>query len=383
VTEPSRHAPASAPSRALDALRRVLDGSQRHLVVHTSGSTGEPRRVALSGRALRASAQATIDVLGGPGRWLLTLPVDHVGGLQVLTRGVVSGLDPVVLDLTHGFRPETFAAATAELLERDEATGVAAPRRYTSLVPTQLRRLLDNPAGRLAVATYDAILVGGASSEPRLLENARALGARIVTTYGMSETSGGCVYDGVPFPGVEVALDADGRVRLRGPVLADGYLAADGTIDRAATAEAFDPDGWLRTNDAGVWQDGRLVVVGRLDDVIVSGGVNVAPATVEAAVDSWLDSLGGGESCVVGVPDDEWGQRVVAVVRCATPAVQAAVSVETAVEQLQAHVSSGLGRESVPREIVVVDELPLRGVGKLDRRAALSQAVAATSRTRS
>jgi len=374
VTHPSRHALASARSQALDAVRHVLNGAVPHLVVPTSGSTGQSRRVALSGAALRASADATVEWLGGPGRWLLALPVDHVAGLQVLARGLVSGLDPVMLDLSRGFRPEDFAAATADLVERDEATGVRAPRRYTSLVPTQLRRLLDHPMGRLALATYDGVLVGGSASEPRLLENARALGVKVVTTYGMSETAGGCVYDGVPFPDVEVAIDDDGRISLRGPVLADGYLGPDGEIDPVATSECFGTDGWFRTSDAGAWQDGRLVILGRLDDVIVTGGANVVPLVVEAALDAWLGALGGGESCVVGVPDEEWGQRVVAVVRCATSAVRAAVTFSGAVDHFRTHAGADLDREAVPREILVVDDLPLRGPGKIDRQAVAAHA---------
>ena len=300
------------------------------LVLRTSGSTGNPREVALGAAALRASAEATHERLGGPGSWLLVLPPTHVAGVQVITRSLVTG-GALYPDALGRFTAAGFAA-----IATDFAGHLSRGRRaYVSLVPTQLHRLVTaaddgDGAGLDALARFDAVLVGGAAAPAPLLARARAAGVRVVTTYGMSETSGGCVYDGVPLAGVRVRLaetDAEpgsgrapgsapgtGVVELSGPTLAEGYVG-----DPEATAAAFrtDPDGtrWFRTSDLGRLDDGRLTILGRTDDVILTGGVNVAPAAVEDAVAEHLARLGTpGEACVVGVPDAEWGQAVVAVV---------------------------------------------------------------------
>ena len=175
----------------------------------TSGSTGRPRLVVLRPAALRASAAATAARLGGPGRWLLALPADHVAGVQVVVRALLAGAPPVVQDLRGGFRPAGFAAATARL---------GPGRRYTSLVPTQLLRLLDAGGAALdALLGYDAVLVGGAALDAGLRARAEAAGVRVVATYGMTETAGGCVYDGVPLDGVRIRLDGAGDGAGTGP----------------------------------------------------------------------------------------------------------------------------------------------------------------------
>ncbi len=287
------------------------------VVVPTSGSTGVPKGVLLTADALLASAHAALDRLGGPGRWLLAVPPTHVGGLQVLVRSLVAGLDPVVLP------PGPFTATSL-----DGVSGC----RYASLVPTQLLRLPDG-----ALEDFDAVLLGGAAAPP-------GLPANVVSTYGMSETSGGCVYDGVPLDGVSV--DVAGRVRLRGPVLASGYR--DG-------APLLDADGWFTTGDVGALVDGRLVVHGRADDVVVTGGEKVAPAAVERAL---LEHPHVVEVAVVGVPDAEWGQRVVAH-------VVGALSLPEARDW----VGQRLGRPAAPRELVLHEALPLLPGGKVDRRS--------------
>lgn len=338
-------------------LRRLLDGSPDGpgvLTVATSGSSGTPKRVRLPGGALRASGEATAEVLGGHGRWVLALPTHHVAGLQVLARSALAGTDPVALEPGAPFTAEAFAGAVARL----GAPPAHAPLRLVSLVPTQLARLLDHPAGTRALRELDAVLLGGAAADPHLLDHARTEGARVVTTYGMSETSGGCVYDGAPLPGVRVDVDADGRVSLGGPVVAAGYA------DRPAlTAERFrtDPDGtrWFLTDDRGVWRAGRLTVLGRLDDVVVTGGHKVEPRDVEAA----LRRLPGvRDALVVGVPDPEWGQRVAALV------VPADRPLPT--EQLRRGLRPLLPRHAVPRQVVWSDSIPLLGSGKPDRAAA-------------
>jgi len=340
------------------------------VVIATSGSTGEPKLVALSGAALRASARATEDRLGGPGRWLLALPAEHVAGIQVIVRALLAGAPPVVMDLRTGFRPDAFVTATAAL---------GPGRRYTSLVPTQLRRILDAEGAVAALRSYAAVLVGGAALDPATRERALAAGVRVVTTYGMSETAGGCVYDGVPLDGVTVDLDEDGRILLGGPTLASGYLRADGDGARArgggagsgaagggtGVGSAF-AGGRFRTGDLGRWRHGRLEVLGRADDVIVTGGEKVAPAAVERVLAA---QPGVRAACVVGVPDAEWGQVVAAAVVWEGP---------TADPALQEAVRIALGRAAVPRLLVAVPELPLRGIGKPDR-AAVARLVSAAA----
>ncbi len=307
------------------------------LVITTSGSTGTPKSVLLSAAALRASAEATHARLGGPGRWLLALPATHVAGVQVLVRSLVAGTSPAVLDLAPGFRAAAFAEAARPLL--------ATPGpHYTALVPTQLARLVADDVPELR--GFDAVLLGGAATPRPLLDAAVAAGVRVVTTYGMSETAGGCVYDGVPLDGVDVRL-VDGRIDLAGPTLALGYRG-----------ERF-AGGWFRTGDLGRFRpDGTLEVLGRADDVIVTGGEKVPPALVERALAA---VPGVREVCVVGVPDAEWGQVVVAAVVAAGP--------PPAESALQDAVRSAVGRAAVPKRVLFLPELPTRGPGKVDRAA--------------
>jgi O-succinylbenzoic acid--CoA ligase len=325
------------------------------LVVRTSGSTGASRQVLLSADALRASAAATQARLGGPGRWLLALPTTHIAGLQVLVRSVLAGTDPVAVP-PGPFRAESFAAASARLAHGTD-------RRYTSLVPTQLHRLMASAAGVDALRGYDAVLLGGAAAAPALVADAHAAGIVVVTTYGMSETCGGCVYDGEPLDGVRIDLDPDGRVLIAGAVLAGGYLGRP-DLD-AQTFVERGGERWLRTTDVGTLDrsahpGGVLTVLGRLDDVLVTGGAKVAPAAVERVLGD-LDGVA--EACVVGLPDAEWGQAVTAVL-VLRPGAKA-----PDLDLVRARVESRLGRAAAPQHLVVIDALPLRGPGKIDRQA--------------
>ena len=214
------------------------------LVVSTSGSTGTPKRAMLTAGALLASAKATHEVLGGPGSWLLSMPAQHIAGLQVLIRSVVAGARPGVMDLVDGFTPARFVAAAA-----DHAGAAPGSRRYTALVPTQVARLLDDPAATAALAAYDAVLVGGAATPAAVRDRAHRAGIRLVPTYGMSETAGGCVYAGRPLPGSSVRI-GDGRVLLGGATLASGYLGRP-DLTAAAFTEGEDGARWFRTDDAG------------------------------------------------------------------------------------------------------------------------------------
>ncbi len=332
------------PDEVLSLLRawQADADTPEPLVIETSGSTGVPKRVVLSRTAMRASASATQARLGGPGQWLLNLPATYVAGVQVLFRSVLAGTKPVLLDDHPDF-------ATA-------AAAMDGERRYVSLVPTQLTRMLRSPRDVEALRTFDTVLVGGAAVESSLRHRAADAGVRVVATYGMSETCGGCVYDGLPLDGVAVAVGPDGRVRIAGPVLFDGY---DGQPGETAKVTAGD---WFVTSDLGrLDDDGRLEVLGRVDDVIVSGGVKVPAAAVARRLREHprVDAAE-----VVGLPDAEWGQRVVAVV-----VSQAGVAARNVppLDDLRNWVSQVHPRTWAPRQLVRVREIPLLPNGKVDR----------------
>ena len=281
------------------------------VVVRTSGSTGTPKATVLTLEALAASSMATALALKGEGQWLLALPVQYVAGVQVLVRSLFAGTRPWAMDLSGGFTPEAFTEAALEMTDKV---------RFTSLVPTQLQRLLDSPSAEtLAVLRrFDGVLLGGGPVSPGLLAAAREAGVRVVTTYGAAETCGGCVYDGVPLDGVAVKLAEDGRILLGGATIAAGYLDAP-----ELTAEAFTDDDdfrWYRTNDLGEMDaDGKLTVLGRADDVVITGGVKVSAAHVQAELER-LDGVLA--AFVAGVPSAEWGQALAAYVAVADSSPQ-------------------------------------------------------------
>ncbi|MCT1434530.1 o-succinylbenzoate--CoA ligase [Dietzia maris] len=365
--------PALLPVPADDPVRsRILVDSQRPgdpiddrtaLVVSTSGSTGTPKGAMLSAAALAASAESTDTVLGGPGRWLLALPAHHIAGLQVILRSLRAGHEPVVMDVTRGFDPASLPDAVAACRAGagtgtgtgtgGPATGGGSPRAYTSLVPGQLAKVLDDgpPDAVAALAELDAVLLGGAAAAPELLARAADAGIRVVRTYGMSETAGGCVYDGAPLPGVTVEVDDDeGRVWLAGPQLASGYRNAP---DHPAFARA----GWFRTDDAGTLDPGGgLRILGRLDEALSVGGLTLLPQTVEDALRTHPAVV---DVVVVGIPDERLGTRPVAAVTLRSPASP---------DALRAHVAASLGAHSAPATVAVLDALPTLPGGKVDRR---------------
>ena len=359
--------PGGAPGAAVRAAAALDDDEHpvaagTALLLPTSGSTGTPKVVELSAGALRASAQGTAAVLGGGARWLLALPLVHVAAWQVLVRSVLAGTDPVVLGAAR-FTAGAFA---------DAVEAMDGARRATSLVPTQLARVVADERARAAAASLDAVLVGGASCPAPLLAAAREAGVRAVTTYGSTETSGGCVYDGVALPGVRVRVE-DGRVLLAGPVLASGYRGQAGAVAAAGAADAGGfvrrgPARWYATPDTGRLEGGQLVVTGRADDVVVTGGVNVAPVAVEDAIAALP---GVAQVVVVGVPDERWGAAVTAlVVPEGRPPAPGAV---------RAAVRERLGDAAAPRRVLVVADVPARALGKPDRRAAAAVAAAAVA----
>ncbi|RFS82341.1 AMP-dependent synthetase [Actinomadura spongiicola] len=312
------------------------------VLIATSGSTGAPKFVELSAAALRHSATGTLTRIGAaPGdRWLCCVPTSHISGVQVLVRALVAGTDPIILPRFDPAAVTTAAEATA--------TAAAMGGPHVSLVPTQLRRLLDAGAD---LSRLGAILLGGAAAAPALLAEARDRGGRVFTTYGMSETCGGCVYDGTPLPGTRVALGDDGRIRLAGPSLFTGYR-----LRPEETAEARDGD-WFLTRDLGVLEDGRLRVRGRLDDVINTGGEKVVAAEVAAALSHHPKVR---DVVVIGRPDPEWGERVTAVV------VPGASGVPK-LPELRALVRETMPAYAAPHELELVDAIPLLASGKPDR----------------
>ncbi len=323
-------------------------GPDTAVVIATAGSTGQPKGVELSAAALRHSARATLDRVGAsPGqRWLLCLPATHIAGIQVLIRSLVAGTDPVVV-----------TRADADVLA---GSGCA----HVSIVPTQLRRLLDADPDAAWARGFTSVLLGGAAAPAALVDGARAAGVPVITTYGMSETCGGCVYDGRPLDGVTVTTAApagggtadgaagDGRIRISGPVLFSGYR---GRPD--LTAAAMD-GAWFVTSDLGlIGTDGRLAVRGRADDVIITGGEKVVAGEVAALLET---CPGVREAAVVGRPDAEWGERVTAVIVPDNPAQPPTLDL------LCRHVRERLPRYALPRELVLRAAMPMLPSGKPD-----------------
>ena len=329
--------PSPVPGTAVEQLAAWLAAEDpATLVIETSGSTGSPKRVLVRREAVLASVRASAARLGETGRWLLALPSSYVAGVQVVCRSLVAGHAPVLV-------PGLDLAAAV-----DRAVGDVP--LFTSLVPTQLHRLLDRPEQARALAQVHTVLVGGGPVPAALRRRAEEAGVRVVATYGASETAGGCVYDGLPLDGVAVAIGARGRIRIGGPTVFAGY---DG--DPALTAQTL-VDGWYLADDAGrLDEDGRLQVLGRLDDVVVSGGVNVPLPAVAARL---REHPGVAEAEVVGAEDAEWGTRVVAfVVGAVEPA------------ELREWVAATLPRAWAPRQVRHLEALPLLATGKVDRSA--------------
>jgi O-succinylbenzoic acid--CoA ligase len=327
------------------------------LVIETSGSTGTPKRVGLSASALLASAAASADAVGGKGQWLLCLPAHYVAGTNVLVRSIHAGTEPIVMPGGH-FDAAAFVAASARL---------SAPQRYASIVPVQLARLVDaaeaDAAAAEALRRFDALLVGGQALRPELRRRAEALGIRVVRTYGSSETSGGCVYDGTPIGATRARVGAGGVLELAGPTLAEGYL---GDPERTASTFAADADGtrWYRTGDLGeVADDGTVTVLGRADNVIISGGEKVLLDAVERHVKS-LPGLA--DAVVVAADDAQWGQ---------VPVVVTADGAGVELAGIRASTATALGRAAAPARVVAVAEIPHLPSGKPDR-LALAQLVA-------
>jgi O-succinylbenzoic acid--CoA ligase len=327
--------------RALEVLQprvRVTE-PDTGAVIATSGSTGAPKAVVLSRRAIRASVAATHHRLGGPGDWALALPTHYVAGFMVLARSALTG--------------RTTLRVRSDLGDLASALGQLVEPRYLSIVPTQLVRGLRVPDVAAALAGFDTVLLGGGACDPELLSRARDAQISTVTTYGMAETCGGCVYDGRPLSGVRVDI-IDGQIRIGGDTLFSGYRLQPDRTAATLTDHGFE------TADRGRWVGDRLVVDGRLDDVVISGGANVDLAEVERHVRAWAVTFGA-DAVVVGVADPDWGSRVVAVSDAAGSLIE-----------LRARIRKTLPEYAAPRELVRLDPLPRLLSGKPDRQAILA-----------
>lgn len=398
------HAMLSAFEQLLGGYAAGAGAEPIALVVGTSGSTGTPKRTALTARALAASAVATERFFGSnsdaASQWLLALPAHYIAGAQVLARSVLAGTAPViarsVTEPVH-FSPEVFLQAVEHM---------SSARRFISLVPTQLHKLLESTDANPhlgaeiheALGSFTGILLGGAPASADLLAAATALGLNTVTTYGSAETAGGCVYSGSVLPGVRVELVPEegmpavpdtggepaqvGRIWISGAHLASGYIG-----DAARTAEHFftaaDGTRWYRTDDYGLLSpangpdsathgsEPRLQVLGRSDDVLISGGVKISARAVATVLEEHPAVR---EACVVGLPDARWGTAIAAAVTLVPSAGAAATSTENrpALNEelsalLRARCAEKLGAPAAPKQLSILPDFPLTSTGKPDR----------------
>ena len=401
------HAMLSAFEQLLDGYAADADAAAEPiaLVVGTSGSTGTPKRTALTARALAASASATERFFGsnsdGASQWLLALPAHYIAGAQVLARSVLAGTAPViarsVIEPVH-FSPEVFLQAVEHM---------SSARRFISLVPTQLHKLLESADAdphlgaeiHEALGSFTGILLGGAPASTDLLAAATALGLNTVTTYGSAETAGGCVYSGSVLPGVRVELVPEegmpavpdtggepaqvGRIWISGAHLASGYIG-----DAARTAEHFfsaaDGTRWYRTDDYGLLSpaaapdsnkncsEQRLQVLGRSDDVLISGGVKISARAVATVLEEHPAVR---EACVVGLPDARWGTAIAAAVTLVSSALAPSAAgngmspalTEELCTLLRARCAEKLGAPAAPKQLSILPDFPLTSTGKPDR----------------
>jgi O-succinylbenzoic acid--CoA ligase len=356
-------APVTKRDQAASLLRpdEPVEDERTRLIVLTSGSTGDPKGVCLSREAIISSAALVAgrypDDLGAPG--VIALPVTSAGGLGVLIRAILSDAETVTVPTIGGggaFDVTVFCDAVAPVLDQGPVV---------SLVPTQLAILLEHPRSREVLTRMRRILLGGAAASTDLLRRTRDSGINAVVTYGMTETCGGCVHDGIPLDGVDVRIDAGGRIHLSGPMVALGYrLRPD------ETQEHFAPH-TFHTGDVGAWRDERLSVLGRIDDIVQVKGVNVGLGAVERVL---IDHPLVNDAVVLAVPDERDGSRLIAsIVATPDPGLRSAQSGQAPgpsdlSTHLQALVRSELGSPAVPREIRQVSVLPYLPNGKIDRR---------------
>jgi O-succinylbenzoic acid--CoA ligase len=295
--------------------------SNAAVAIGTSGTTGTSKEVLLTSTALISSARASNKFIGAKSgeTWSLLLPLTHVAAVNVIVRSMELGTTPIDLRNFEGEYPKA---------------------DYTAIVPTQLFRALNGDQQLLShLQSAKAVLVGGAALSQTLRKQAELAGVKIVTTYGMTETCGGCVYDGTPLEGVQIEI-RDGAICIKGPVLASSISLNDG---------------WFETNDLGQYENDHLVVIGRSDDVIISGGENLSLNAVENSLGNAFPDT---QFAAFAVADPQWGQSL-----------QVAVVGTISDDQIAAHLEKDLGGFAKPKGIHRMSSLPLLGIGKIDRKS--------------
>ena len=291
------------------------------LLVATSGSTGTPKEIGITSAALLASARASNKFLKATKgqTWSLLLPLTHIAGINVLVRSIELESEPIDLRNHVGTYPDA---------------------DFTAIVPTQLFNALNGDADLLShLKGTKAVLVGGAALSEELRSQGISSGINIITTYGMTETCGGCIYNGEALDGVNFELTEDQRVKISGPVLAD----------------VENESGWFLTQDIGEILDGKLKVIGRADDVIITGGENISLSAIESELNKKFPQL---LVAAFATSDSKWGQAL-------------HVAVQTQDENLKPQISqalvSAIGNHAKPKSVILLDKLPQIGVGKVDR----------------
>jgi O-succinylbenzoic acid--CoA ligase len=324
---------SDGPALALAPVSREAVSSQISLVVNTTGSSGKTKEVGLTATSLLASAKASNTFIGAEigDSWSLLLPLDHIAGINVLLRSLELGTIP--LDFRN-------------LPDDGEAKYNSAD--FSAIVPTQLYRALNGDSKLLDhLRGCRAVLVGGARLSSELRDQALEHEIKVIESYGSTETSGGCIYDGEPLDGVEVQINDNRQLRLKGAVLAHSYLNSEIPL--------FDEDGWYTTSDLAHFADDKIVIEGRHDDVFISGGENISLTLVEQAVSEKFPSL---EFAAFTISDSEWGQ----ILCCAI--VDSKSSLE---EEIQEVLSTAIGDKAKIKRFLNLKEMPLIGIGKVDR----------------
>lgn len=315
---------SDGPAIALSFPHAATTSPRTALIVTTTGSTGAPKEIGLSAKALLRSARASNKFLGAEfgSTWSLLLPLNHIAGINVLIRSLELGTTPTNLIGYEGRYPRV---------------------DFTSIVPTQLFRALNGDENLLQhLQSAKAVLVGGAALTGQLRSQAEERGINIVETYGSTETSGGCIYNGVPLEGVEVSLDSTGRILIKGDVVAH---------------ELETEDGWLATSDAGHFDGSKLIIDGRIDDIVITGGENISLTAIERVLAQTFPDIA---FAAFAVPDSEWGQAVHIAL------VSDDVSLESSIQD---SLSRELGVAAKAKKFHYLKELPLKGIGKVDRAA--------------
>ena len=328
---------SDGPAIALSPISTESVPSRVSLVVNTTGSSGKIKEVGLSASSLLASAKAShkfIEAKVGD-RWSLLLPLDHIAGINVLIRSLELGTIP--LDFRNSSASEINKYSAAD---------------FSAIVPTQLFRALNGDSELLDhLRGCRAVLVGGASLSSELRNQADENGIKVIETYGSTETTGGCIYEGKPLEGVEIQINDEGQLRIKGAVLAHSYL----NIAKPLT----DEDGWFTTSDLAHFNDEKIIIDGRSDDVFISGGENISLSSVESIISAKLPSL---EVAAFTISDAQWGQSLCCAIANPNPSNNSDIE-----RDIQEALTLAIGEIAKVKRFIYLDKLPLMGIGKVDR----------------